>query len=202
MSDALLALVPQYGMTLVFLATFLSCLALPVPSSLIMLSAGAFAAGGDLSLTSITLAAYIGALLGDQVGFAIGKYSGGKIERFSKSSVKRAALFDRAQEFTQKWGGPGVFFSRWLVSPLGPYVNALSGAAGMRWGVFTLWDILGEAVWVCLYVGLGYLFSGQIEAVGQILGNLSGALAAGLITILLGRFLFKRAKTAPLKNQR
>lgn len=201
MSDTLLALVPQYGIALVFLATFFSCLALPVPSSLIMLSAGAFAAGGDLSLIGITLGAFAGAAIGDQVGFAIGKYSGEKIERFSQGSAKRAALFDRAQSYVQNRGGLGVFFSRWLVSPLGPYVNALSGAAGMNWRLFTFWDLLGEAVWVCIYVGLGFTFAGQIEAVSQILGNLSGALAAGLVTILLGKFLFKRAKASMPEKQ-
>ncbi len=194
MSEALLALVPQYGMALVFLATFLSCLAIPMPSSLIMLSAGAFAAGGDLSLTSIIIAAFIGAIIGDQVGFSIGKRGGSKIEKIAAKNPKRAALFQRAHAFTTKYGGPGVFFSRWLVSPLGPYVNFLSGGAKMNRAAFTAWDIAGEAVWVTLYVGLGYGFAGQIEAVAQILGNLSGALAAGLVTIVLGMFLFKRAK--------
>lgn len=194
MSEALLALVPQYGMALVFLATFLSCLAIPMPSSLIMLSAGAFAAGGDLSLTTIVIAAFTGAIIGDQVGFAIGKHGGSRIEKIAASNPKRAALFQRAHAFTEKYGGPGVFFSRWLVSPLGPYVNFLSGAAKMNRAAFTAWDIAGEAVWVTLYVGLGYGFAGQIEAVAQILGNLSGALAAGLVTIMLGSFLFKRAK--------
>jgi len=87
-----------------------------------------------------------------------------------------------------------VFFSRWLVSPLGPYVNFLSGGTRVNWLTFTLWDIAGEAVWVGLYVGLGFAFSDQLEAVGQILGNLSGALAAGLVTFALGWMLFKRAK--------
>ena len=196
MTDTLLALVPQYGVLLVFLATFLSCLALPVPSSLIMLTGGAFAAGGDLSLVSITLGAYLGALLGDQVGFAIGGRGGARIADFAAANPKRAALFDRARDYTRKNGGKGVFFSRWLVSPLGPYVNFLSGAARMNWTTFTLWDMAGEAVWVTLYVGLGFTFADQIEAVSQILGNLSGTLAAGLVTFVLGRALFKRRRSA------
>lgn len=194
MSDALNALVLQYGTGLVFLATFLSCLALPVPSSLIMLAGGAFAAGGDLSLYSTALAAYSGALIGDQGGFAIGRWGESWIDAFAARHPKRAALIARARAFMQRWGGTGVFYSRWLVSPLGPYVNFLSGAARVNWGVFTLWDALGEAVWVSLYVGLGFAFAGQIEALGDILGSLSGALAAGLVTGLLGMVLWKRLK--------
>ena len=53
MTETVLALVPSYGLLLVALGTFFSCLALPVPSSLIMLSAGGFAAAGDLVLWQV-----------------------------------------------------------------------------------------------------------------------------------------------------
>ena len=192
MTDFLLGLVPQYGVALMFLATFLSCLALPVPSSLLMLTGGAFAAAGDLVLTNVVLGAYAGALLGDQTGFAIGRWGKHTIDALVDKYPKRAVLIEKAQAFTQKWGGPGVYFSRWLVSPLGPYVNFLAGSTRLNWLRFSAWDAAGEATWVTLYVGLGYLFAGQIEAVADVLSNLSGALAAGLVTIVLGRILFKR----------
>lgn len=52
MSDTLLQLLATYGAPLLALTTFASCLALPVPSSLMMLAAGAFVASGDLSASS------------------------------------------------------------------------------------------------------------------------------------------------------
>ena len=192
MTESLVALIPQYGVILMFLVTFLSCLALPVPASLLMLTGGAFAAGGDLALSSVMLGAYAGALTGDQTGFAIGRWGSEYIDAFVRKHPKRAVLVEKARAFTAKWGGPGVYFSRWLVSPLGPYVNFLAGSARMNWARFTAWDIAGEATWVTLYVGLGYTFSGQIQAVADVLSNLSGALAAGLVSIVLGRILFKR----------
>ncbi len=192
MTDALIGLIPQYGVALMFIATFLSCLALPVPSSLIMLTGGAFAAGGDMSLLSVSLGAWFGALIGDQTGFAIGRWGKHYIDAFVTKYPKRAMLIDKARAFIDKWGGAGVYFSRWLVSPLGPYVNFLAGSARMNWAKFTAWDALGEATWVTLYVGLGYTFAGEIEAVADISGNLSGALAAGLVTLILGRIVLKR----------
>jgi len=192
MTDFLLAMVPDYGAIVLMIVTFLSCLALPVPASLLMLAGGAFAAGGDLALSATMAGAFAGAVSGDQTGFALGRWGQGAIDRFTRGKPKRRALVDRAHAFSLRWGGPGVFFSRWLVSPLGPYVNFLSGASRLNWFHFTLFGALGEAVWVCLYVGLGYSFSGQIEAVADILGNLSGSLAAGLVTLFLGMFLWKR----------
>lgn len=72
MTDTLLALVPEHGALVLFIATFLSCLAVPIPSSLLMLAAGAFVASGDLAALPVAVAALSGAILGDQVGYGIG----------------------------------------------------------------------------------------------------------------------------------
>lgn len=64
----------------------------------------------------------------------------------------------------------------------------------MPWARFTVADLAGEATWVAVYVGLGIGFASQIEAVGATLGNLAGALAAGLVTVLLGRALWRASR--------
>ena len=139
-------------------------------------------------------AAFIGAVIGDQAGLAIGRWGQHWIDSIIEGHPKRQALVDRAYGFTQRWGSPGIFFSRWLVSPLGPYVNFLSGAARVNWSSFTFWSMLGEITWVSIYVGLGYLFAAQIGALGDILSNLSGALAAGMVASLLGMYLWNSMK--------
>jgi len=73
MTELFLSLVIQYGVIILFVTTFLSCIALPVPASLVMLAGGGFAANGDLSLAGVLGAAYLGAVLGDQAGFRIGR---------------------------------------------------------------------------------------------------------------------------------
>ncbi|WP_425052462.1 DedA family protein [Psychromarinibacter sp. S121] len=188
MIETILAAVPVYGLWIVTLATFLSCLAMPIPSSLVMLTAGAFVAAGDLSLVWVVVLAWVGAVLGDQAGFLLGRGGGRLGERLTRSG-KAAELMERAHAFSERHGGPGVFFSRWLVSPLGPYMNLVSGATRMRWLRFALWGAAGEAVWVAIYVGLGYSFSDSITAVAQVAGNFSGALAAGAVAIGLGLWL-------------
>jgi len=189
MIETLLALVPHYGLYIVALATFFSCLALPIPSSLIMLTAGAFVAAGDLAMTATAGLAFGGAVLGDQAGFRIGARGGTLLQRFSGRGGKSAELIARAHRLADRWGGPGVFFSRWLISPLGPYMNFVTGAARMDWLRFTLWGAAGEAVWVTVYVGLGYGFASRIEELASILGNFSGALAAGAVALGLGLWL-------------
>ena len=188
MIDAILSAVPVYGLWIVAGATFLSCLAVPIPSSLVMLTAGAFVAAGDLAAVPVVALAWVGAVLGDQTGYLLGREGGRAAGRLTRGR-KATQLLDRARRFSDRHGGPGIFLSRWLVSPLGPYMNLVSGAAHMSWPRFVLWGAAGEAVWVLGYVGLGYGFSGSIAAVAQVAGNLSGALVAGAVAIGLGLWL-------------
>lgn len=196
MSDALFQLVPEYGAGLVFLATFLSCLALPAPSSLIMLAAGAFVASGDFSGWSVVTAAFGGAVLGDQLGYWIGRKGGMPLWDAAARRPKTAGVMARAQASLHRQDILAVYFSRWLFSPLGPYVNLAGGATRMNWVRFTIADLAGEATWVGAYTGLGYGFASQIEELGDTLGNIVGALAAGLVTLLLGRALLRASREA------
>lgn len=189
MSDWVLALVPNYGLILIFATTLLSCLALPVPSSLIMLSAGGFAASGELILLETGLAAFAGAILGDTIGFIIGRRAAGLVER-------KAGKLTKARSLIQRRGSLGVFLSRWLVSPLGPYVNLVAGAGGLAFPRFILPAFLGELLWVSLYIGLGFWFSGQVVEIASLLGNASGFLAGLALTIGLGLWLRHAAQNS------
>ncbi len=191
MSDFLFGLLTDYGVMIVFAVTFLSCLAIPIPSSLVMLTAGGFAAAGDLVLAAVAGAAYVGAVIGDNTGYLIARLAGDRLSGWLNAKPKRAALRKRAETYMAKWGGSSVFFSCWLVAPLGPTVNYVSGLSRMTWLRFALWGALGEIVWVSLYVGLGYSFADNISALSDLLGNVSGFLTAALLTIGLGIWLWK-----------
>lgn len=188
MTETLIALVPAYGVGLVALATFLSCLALPVPSSVIMLAAGGFAAAGDLVLWQVAGAALAGAVLGDQVGYQMGRV-GRRYLSGSRLAPRRAKMLARARDLLRARGEMAVFLSRWLFSPLGPYVNFAGGAADLPRGRFTRAGVAGEAVWVTVYVGLGAAFADNLLALADILGNASGLLAALAVVGLLALWL-------------
>ena len=194
MTDLFFSLVSTYGAFVVGIATFLSCLALPIPSSFVMLAGGAFVASGDLAFFAVVVAAFAGAVIGDQVGFRAGRYGGSVIEDRLAASPARAAVLSRARAFVDRWGMTGVFLTRWLFSPLGPWVNFAAGATGMGALRFTLSDILGEALWVALYVGLGYLFAANIETLASLLGNAVAAATAAAVTAGLGVLLWRAAK--------
>ena len=194
MTDWILAQLPLYGPWLLGLTTFLSCLALPVPSSLMMIAAGAFVASGDLALMPVALAAFGGALAGDQFGFWVGRRAA---HLLPAAGTKRAALVATALASLARHGAVTVFLSRWMFSALGPWVNLAAGASGYPARRFSLADLAGEAVWVTLYIGLGMVFGANLQATADLAGNALGLMAAGAVALGLGLWLLRGLRRAP-----
>ncbi len=194
MTDWVLAAVPTYGPWLVALVTFLSCLALPVPASLLMLTAGGFAAAGDVVLWQVAGAALAGAVAGDQTGYWAARAGGPALIARLTDGGSRAAVVARARALVAARGVLAVFLTRWLLSALGPYANLVTGATGFRWLPFTAAGVAGEGVWVGVYVGAGYAFGGNLEAATQFAGSIIGFLAAGAVALGLGLWLLRLAR--------
>ena len=190
MTAWLLALVPQYGLWLLAATTFLSCLALPFPASILMLTAGGFAAAGDLVLWQAFLAAAAGGIAGDQLGYWAGRGLGTPALARLRRDPARDRMLARADALMQRRGIMAIFLSRWLVSPLGPWVNLIAGSTSYRWARFTLAGVAGEAVWAGLYVGAGYGFGGNVEAASDMLGSVLGLVGAVGAVLALGYWLF------------
>ena len=191
LTETLLALVPVHGAWLVGVITFASCLALPVPSSLAMLAGGAFAAVGDLSLPAVAGAALTGAVLGDQAGWWLGR-SGSAVLARATATPARARLLAEARLRLARNAFVTVYLTRWLFSPLGPWVNLAAGATGLGWARFSIGSVTGELTWVVLYVGLGWAFAAQVDRLGSLMGNLAGLVAAAGVAALLLHVLWRR----------
>jgi len=194
MTETILDLMTHYWVAILFVVTFLSCLCVPIPSSLMMLAGGSFAATGDLSTTATVAAAYTGAVAGDNTGYLLGRAFGSRLTGWLDANPKRAKLRHNAKFYMDKKGPISVFLSCWLVAPLGPYVNLVSGITRFNWARFALWGALGEVFWVGIYVGLGYNFSTQITTLASMLGNASGFVVALLGVFLFGRWLWNASK--------
>lgn len=193
-SATLLGLLPQWGPWLVGLTTFLSCLMLPVPSSLLMLAAGAFTAAGDLSLATVAPAALGGAVAGDALGYALAERLLARIA----ARPRAAPLLARATEFLLRRGFLAIFLTRWLFSPIGPWTNLAAGASGYGLARFLPPAIAGEAVWVALYLGLGRVFGAQYQAASDLAGSVLGLLAGLATAAFLGAHLWRRRHRAPI----
>ena len=196
MTEAIFALVPTYGVYLIFAVVVLSCLAVPLPSSLLVLASGGFVASEDMLLWQALLAAFLGVAVGDQCAFRLARGVGRPLLGKMKTSPKRAALVGKAESALKRWGAFAVFLSRTVLSPIGPYVSFVSGSAGLGWFSFSTAAITGAACWSLAYVGLGFLFADRISDVATVLGNFSGVLLGVLLMAGSGFWMMRSIRKA------
>lgn len=191
LSDYLLSTLGVYGLPVLFGALLFGAAGVPVPASLLLVAAGSFVDQGELGLWPTLGLAAAGAVLGDNVGYAVGRWGGRRLTGRFGRLVGGESKVESAESWLKRRGGAGVFLSRWLLTPLGPVVNLTAGASGYPWPRFLLFDVLGEVLWVALYVLLGKLFSDRVQELSDLLGDFTWALLGLLAAAVLGALLFK-----------
>jgi membrane-associated protein len=184
-SEQLLGALVLYGLPILFGVLVMAAIGLPLPATLLLIAAGSFVDRGVLNLWAVLGVALVAAVLGDQIGYGLGRWGGRSLAVRIGDRMGTGQL-DRAEALAARWGSLGIFLSRWLLSPLGPAINLSSGLAAYPWLAFLALDIAGEIIWVGLYVWLGRLFSDRVEALSDLLGNLTWALVGLLFVLLLG----------------
>jgi len=190
-TDAILSWVPEFGLPALFVALAMGALGGPLPGTLLLIVFGALVAQGDLSLWQVCATAAVAAVIGDQAGYAIGRLGGERLATRIEASPATARSLGRAIAYADRWGAASVFFTRWLMGPLGPWVNLSSGLASYSWPRFLAWDVAGELVWVALYVTAGMVFTDQVSAIAQLSSDLAWGLAALVAAVLGGLWLLR-----------
>jgi membrane protein DedA with SNARE-associated domain len=168
MTELLLSLVPQYGLFVVAITIFLAALGVPLPSSVIMLTCGGFAATGDLNLFQLLLTALGAYLIGDQLAYAIGSKAGPMWLESLKSKPRLNSLLKRSERLLNQYGKLAILISRTLLSPVGPYIAYMSGASKMQHAQFSAVSAIGVGLWTIAYSSLGFLFTGHVPALSDV----------------------------------
>jgi membrane protein DedA with SNARE-associated domain len=197
-NDQVLAALSLYGLPVVFSVIFASSLGFPLPETFVMVVAGSFAELGDMNIWWVLALGAIAATVGDQAAYAIGHWGGHRLAQRFTGWFGGAKQLDKAENAMNRWGWAGIFFSRWLVTPLSPWINYTSGITRYSYRRFLLWDISGNVLWTILYVAAGVLFSDRVQALIETLGNLAwveiGLIAAAIFGWLLYRSLRNNRK--------
>lgn len=185
-TDQVLAALLVYGLPVLFGVILVCSVGVPFPISLMLVAAGSFVEQGEMKLWQVIAVASLAAILGDQIAYGLSRWGGRRLVKRLSRKIGVEDQIKQAEALTNRWSGTGIFFSRWLVTALGPWVNVASGIALYPWSRFVLWDVLGEVLWVVMYVGIGYAFSNRVQAIGEILSNLSWVVVGLILTLILG----------------
>jgi membrane-associated protein len=181
MSDFLLTQVINYGAPLLGCIVLIGAIGLPLPCTLLIIAAGAFARQGILAWPLTAGIGLVSVVLGDSISYALGFYARERVlHRFSGTPQ-----WLQAEQAFQQWGPISIFLSRFLITAIALPVNLLAGTGNFPYKRFILFDIMGEAVWVFGYGGLGYLFGSEWELVSDFISNFGGLLL-GLIIFGFG----------------
>jgi membrane-associated protein len=201
MTETILSVFSVYGAPALFAIVAAGQFGIPLPTSILLLTAGALQADGDFSFWQIFAWALAGAVTGDHAGYATGRFAGAAIRDHVNRRPKLRESLAKAEDLTRKWGDGSIFLSRWLFSPAGPYINLTSGLSLHPLYRFTFADIAGEIVWIGGYLALGALFADSIGELADLVANAAWMIGAGVITILLGWQLLVRIRRIGAGNR-
>jgi membrane-associated protein len=199
LNDYLLSTLDIYGLPVLCGILVIGCMGVPLPSSLLLLVAGSLTEQGDMSLWPTLALSAIAAIIGDNLGYSIGRWGGQRLRGRLALLVGGEEKLKSAENWLRRHEGAGIFFSRWLLTPLGPVINITSGLTNYSWPRFLFYDALGEALWVALYLMLGRFFSNRVEEMSDLLGDFVWAIVGLLFVAMLGWSLIKHFRS-PAKS--
>src|SRR5579864_1192987 len=194
---ALIRFLLHHGYSVLFVWVLLEQGGLPIPSIPLLLAAGALAGTGHMSLALAFLLPVVAATIGDIGWYEFGRRRGGKVlNLICRISLEPDSCARRTEDVYARYGAKSLLFAK-FVPGLATVAPPLAGVFGMRWPRFLLYDLLGSAIWSGLLVGLGYVFSTQLEEITNYilrLGELLIVLLVGGLAAYILRKYYQRQK--------
>jgi len=174
----------HHGYTVLLAWVFAEQIGLPVPSVPLLLAAGALAGAGKFNLFNSLLICVFASIVADSVWYLLGRFRGIKVlQLLCKISLEPDSCVRRTEGIFAKQGARSLIAAK-FVPGLGTVAPPLAGIFHMRPWRFLLFDVVGATLWSSAYLGLGFIFSGQIEEVAERAARLGGGLVALLLAAL------------------
>jgi len=137
-----------------------------LPGDSLLITAGILAAGGFLPLRWLLLPVMLCAIVGDQIGYWIGRSAGAALYKRQDSFFFRRSHLQRAHDFYEKYGGRAVILAR-FVPIVRTFCPPVAGAARMPYGRYVMFDIFGGIFWVGAMILGGYSLGRSVPNIGK-----------------------------------
>lgn len=190
-----LSLIETLGEVGVGLAVLIETFVPPIPSEAILPAAGFLAYDGRMNAWGAWAAATLGGLVGAWLWYALGAAVG---RDRTRRIVGRIPLldhddFDKAEAFFARWGGGAVLFGR-CVPLVRSFISIPAGIERMALWKFTLYTLVGSAVWNGIWIGLGFAFGPAIRPILEQWSGVISDVVVGLLILLLLVFIALRIR--------
>ena len=187
-------IIGDYGYLAVALGILLEDFGLPTPGETLLITGAILASGGGLNIYILLPLAWLGAVIGDNIGYLIGYYGGHRLMlRYGGRIGITAERLQQVERFFDRYGGWVIVFARFVVL-LRQLNGIVAGTLEMHWARFLLLNAIGAALWVGWWGLLSYwLGHGVLEFVRRagriepILFTVAGLVIAGVAARILWR---------------
>ncbi len=170
----------------------------PLPGETILIAAAVYAGAGQLNVIVVALIAFAAAVVGDNIGYALGRWGGRSLVlRFGRYVFLTEMRLDAAEGWFDRHGGKVVVVAR-FIEGLRQANGWIAGITGMRWARFAVFNAVGAALWVGVWVSVGYVSGSHIDTVYSVIRRylIYVVIAAAVVLLaLLARHLIRRLTT-------
>jgi membrane protein DedA with SNARE-associated domain len=182
---ALIDIPANVGYAAVFALIAIETTGIPVPGETALIAAALLAHDGQMDIVSVVALASAAAIIGDNIGFVIGRKGGRRLLlKPGPLYTQRLRVLEIGEPFFEKHGPKAVFLGRWI-SGLRIASAWLAGINGMSWRVFLPWNALGGIAWAST-VGFGVYLLGRVaEDVIKVAGPVAGTLVVVVLVAVL-----------------
>ena len=150
----------HYGLWAVFALVLIEDFGIPVPGETILIAGAIYAGSGRLNIVALGVVAFFAATLGDNIGYAIGRFGGRElVARWGKYIFLTSERLEKAEHFFDRHGGKIIAIAR-FIEGLRQANGIIAGITKMHWLRFLIFNAIGAALWVGTWVSIGY-FAGQ-----------------------------------------
>ncbi|HUK69325.1 MAG TPA: DedA family protein [Streptosporangiaceae bacterium] len=192
---ALASPLDRYGYAAVAVLIMVEDFGVPAPGETVLIAAAVYAGTGRLNIVAVGVIAVIAAIIGDNIGYAIGRYGGrALILRYGRYVRLTSERLAKAEGFFSRHGGKIVVVAR-FIEGLRQLNGIIAGMGDMRWPRFLAFNTLGAALWVGVWASLGYLTGNHIATIYTYATRYSLYLliaAAAVIAVLIARAVIRR----------
>jgi undecaprenyl-diphosphatase len=194
---ALIKLPTNLGYLVLFALVGIESTGVPVPGETALIAAGVLAERGRLHIELVILLAAGAAILGDNIGYLIGRTGGRRLlERPGFLEKHRHAVLAKGEPFFVKHGPAAVFLGRWTAG-LRIAAAWLAGVNRMPWPVFLFWNALGGIAWATSVGLLAYYLGPTAEGLFKTVGIVGVVAAVLLVSVVVAWRILRRVEGGP-----
>jgi len=187
----------DYGYYFVFFGVMLECsamLGVIIPGETLLLIASFYAAQGSLSITTVIIIAFVGAVIGDNIGYYIGAHGGRRfLLKYGKYFFVRRKRLRAVDAYFKEHGGKTIFIAR-FTSFLRALAAITAGSTKMPYKQFFLYDFAGAILWSIVISLLGFFLGGNWPLLKKVLRNMGLAAFAVIAFLMIAVYFINRRR--------